>query len=280
MKTRVAVALMFAFSFVGAAHAQVKAGTIIVFQLTQDEFVIAADSRTVFDDRPPDDTRCKIRALDRQFVVAVSAVPIYVPGLNDVFPVPAWNSTEEAKTIGQRFISGLPEGSTETVNAIADAWAVDVQSKWIGLNTFYPDRVRTVAGREGGILTNGLFAFAQNGQISVAAGLITLGSSGIQYSRVGLPSCMTEPCATGKTQVAGEFIRVTSERARQEKAHFTASAKLLARASAATIRVVRLADLTIAYDNSGTVHEPIDGLELFNDGSIRWFSRKDDCPAN
>jgi hypothetical protein len=91
---------------------------------------------------------------------------------------------------------------------------------------------------------------------------------------------MTEPCATGKTQVAGEFIRVTSERARQEKAHFTASAKLLARASAATIRVVRLADLTIAYDNSGTVHEPIDGLELFNDGSIRWFSRKDDCPAN
>jgi hypothetical protein len=57
--------------FCFSARAQVASGTVIVFQITNSEFVIAADSRALFSNKAPDDTQCKIAALSSQFVVGI-----------------------------------------------------------------------------------------------------------------------------------------------------------------------------------------------------------------
>jgi hypothetical protein len=261
------------------AHAQVEAGTVIILQLTQDEFVIAADSGAIFSNKPPDDSQCKIAALDRQFVVGVSGAANYVPGGADILQ-PTWDAIEDAKRIARIYAYGLPGGSGATVSAIADLWASNLQSDWRNVYAFYPDRVIEAAKMGKGILTNGLFAFSQNGIIAFTIRSITFSDQGIQISMPPIPDCTSEPCASGMTDVPLEFIKVTSQRAREEKKRFKVIPSLLARTSFDMVRAVRLVDLTITYDPSGMVGGPIDALELFEDGSIRWFSRKCNCPEN
>jgi hypothetical protein len=67
MKLLIVLGAVCLFCF--SARAQVASGTVIVFQITNSEFVIAADSRALFSNKAPDDTQCKIAALSSQFVV-------------------------------------------------------------------------------------------------------------------------------------------------------------------------------------------------------------------
>jgi len=279
MKREVLAILGAIFLCCCTAHAQIESGTVIVLQFTQDEFVIAADSRGSFSNGSPEDTYCKIAAFDRQFVVGVDGAAAYIPGDADVFR-PSWNAVEEAKRVARIYGPGLPLGPGATVSAIADLWATNLQNDWRSLYAIYPDRVINQAKKGEGILTNGFFAFAQNGDIALTMRSITFGDRGIQISTTSLLYCGVQPCASGKIDVTMEFIKLTSDRAREEKKHFTVSPSVLARASFEMARAVRLVDLTITYDPTQTVGGPVDGLELFKDGSIRWFSRKDNCPAN
>lgn len=73
MKRR-AVLLVGLFSY--SAVAQISSGTIIVFHLTKDKFIIAADSRAVFKGKP-EDSDCKIAAFHHQFVFATSGASGY-----------------------------------------------------------------------------------------------------------------------------------------------------------------------------------------------------------
>jgi hypothetical protein len=46
------------------------------------------------------------------------------------------------------------------------------------------------------------------------------------------------------------------------------------------LRVFRLVDLARAYDSTGEIGGKIDAVELLGNRTVRWFARKDNCPAN
>lgn len=263
----------------GLVCAQIASGTVHVFQLMPNKFVIAADSRAIYPNKPPEDTACKIAALDRQFVVGVGAAASYAPGKEDLFRR-SWDAIEEAKRIARTHITENPQDAASTVTAIADVWAFTVQNDWKALYSVYPERVAEAAKASKGILTTGLFAFAQNGQIAFIVRSITFDDRGIQVGNPPLPDCKIQPCASGQTDVPMEFIKLTSERALEDKKKFKVSKSELVRASFEMVRAAHLVDLTIRLDKSGTVGGPIDGVELFSDGSVHWYKRKANCPAN
>jgi len=85
------------FLVVHATFTQVGTGSIIVFELAKDKFVIAADSRASFSDRPPEDNHCKIAAFKSNGVIFAAGNATGYPnkGLADLMP--SWNVVDEAR---------------------------------------------------------------------------------------------------------------------------------------------------------------------------------------
>jgi hypothetical protein len=246
------------FPAVYPTQAQVNTGTVIVFQLANDKFVIAADSRSTVRNKPPEDNHCKITAFESDHVVfAVSGAAYALPATaND--PMPGWDAVEEAKKAVLK-------------DHIAYYWETRMLSIWTKMMLYHPKDVLEVASKEHGFLTTGIFAVARNGKITIRVTNIKFikGKPRIKHSDVG--DCKSQPCATG-------MIEVTSK--------YEASGKDVVKISTSQtesleiLRVVKLVDLTIAEDPSGTVGGPIDVLELLNDGTLRWRQKKDNCPES
>jgi hypothetical protein len=170
---------------------------------------------------------------------------------------------------------GLQMARRLPLKAIANRWAVRLQSNWTKLYAAYPDRVITAATKGKGVLTNGFFVFTQNQRIAFTIRSVTFDGHKIRTSTPPLPDCITQPCASGKIDIPMEFIKLTSRRARLEKQRFIVPKSV----SFEMAHAIRLVELTIANDKTHEVGGPVDGLELLENGSIRWFRRKDNCPA-
>ena len=71
------IALAFLVLAGGLSNAQVGHGTVVILDFFKDKLAIAADSRITFNDRPPDDSFCKIRVFRHRIVFAqhVLALP-------------------------------------------------------------------------------------------------------------------------------------------------------------------------------------------------------------
>jgi hypothetical protein len=246
-----------------AAHAQVS-GTIIVFDATTDGFFIAADSRAVFNDKRWEDTHCKIAAIDENVVFAVSAAAAYPADSTD--PVPAWDAIREARTAAN--IPRAPSNSGDAVVRIADAWAKQMETKWNLVKRFHPEKLREAELHGKGVLTNGIFAVGGGDSVSFTVRSIRSENANITWEA---PPITCTLCASGELGVFLEFAGRTSDRAKSHEGDLPASPLLT---------VVRLVDLTIAYDKSGNVGGPIDALRLARDGRITWFQKKRDCAEN
>ena len=98
----------------------------------------------------------------------------------------------------------------------------------------------------------------------------------VEHTVEAIPlDCAAKICATGITDVFDESTRSPpkSERAMREG--------ILNPTTDETGRVKRLVELSIRYTRPrDEVGGPIDVLELWNNGRIRWVSRKSNCPEN
>jgi len=255
------------------AYPQVSSGTVIVFQLVNGKFVVAADSRGIFKGIP-NDTYCKIAAFRQQVVFAVAAGPFYVPGNPDA--APAWSATEEASKAIAINPSKEQRDSVSRVNSIADTWASSMITNWRILNLIHPNFVSQFALAENGSLTTGIFAAASHESVSLTARAIVL-KNGIVTAVHLDEDCSSGPCVSGMADIFAEFILGKTERAKKEARSPLSLPKGMSREMA---HIIRLVDLTIAYDPTQTVHGPIDAVELSGDGSIKWFGRKEQCPES
>jgi hypothetical protein len=253
-----------------------------VFQLVNHKFIVAADSRAIFKGQP-NEHYCKIAAFRGQFVFAVSGGPSYTPGDALLDPAPAWDAIKEADAALLMNSSSQPLGfltsnldTATRVNAIADTWVRSMTLNWQLLYGLHPDIVKRFAEDEHGVLTIGIFAFAVGGTVSLTTRQIRFINGIIQSDAPNIVECSEHPCASGMTGIAAEYIFATSERAKNE--NWTASPEVLHWMGADMAHIIRIADLTVAYDKSGMVGGPIDALELAYDGSFRWIQRKDECP--
>ncbi|MGB2675752.1 MAG: hypothetical protein WAN12_01540 [Candidatus Acidiferrum sp.] len=255
------------------ASAQISTGTIIVFHVAKDRFIIAADSRAVFKGKP-EDIDCKIAAFDHQFIFATSGGAGYRPAKEGLDPAPAFDNVEEAR---RAIRSRRSKNDADDLKGVADAWAENVARDFRSVYIIHPEIVLEAATKERGTLANGLFARAIRGEIVLAFRSITFSQARPDFIAVeSIPQdCAARICATGITEVFEEYTSSPprSERAKREG--------ILNPTTDETGRIRRLVQLSILYTHpAGEVGGPIDVLELWNNGRIRWVSRKSNCPEN
>jgi hypothetical protein len=258
------------FIAVNATHAQINAstGTVIVLEVTDDEVVIAADSRGTTIGKTPDDTQCKIAAFKSHHAVfaATGATVVVMDKLG-------WDAISDAK---QSFIENA-YSSSENARALISvgmAWAQKAVTAWGLMLTRYPDTTRKLANDRGGNLATGIFGGAIGNQIDLIGVNLRLSADHISTQPNDLQSlCFNHPCAWGHAETEDKYVR-------SGKNYMTASPKMLKKYGDPLLRVVRLVELTIAEDKSRAVGGRIDALSLRKDGSIRWYRKKPNCPES
>jgi len=254
-------------------HAQISAGgTIVVFQLAKNEFVIAADSRAVVNSgESAEDNACKISAFKSNGTVfAVGGFDYYERGKDDLMP--SWSAMKEAK---RAVVLSGPTGTMDAADAarkIAQIWGHNTLKRWEQMRVHQPRVVSALAFAGKGILNTGLFVSSRKGSVAFAWTAVILNDGKLSITHPTFP-CTSLPCAFGKMEV---FNRYGSS----DKDFMTPPASSMKSWSFELLRVIKLVELTIAEDTSGGVGGPIDALELLNDGTIRWRQRKGSCPEN
>jgi hypothetical protein len=253
------------FLVVHAAHAQIRTGTIIVFELAKDKFAIAADSRAIFSDRPPEDNHCKIAAFKSNDVIFAAGNATGYPNRGIADFMPSWDVVDEARRAvdAERVIKRT--NATDAANGIVSLWENNMLARWTQMMLYHPEDVRYIAAKNEGHLTHGVFAVARAGSIAIALTSIVDDNGKLRAERAPVKCPVGEICATGKLEIFKKYI--------------TAGKKFMV-TDPPLSRVIKLVELTIAEDKSGTVHGPIDAVELLNDGTIQWRHKKSNCPEN
>lgn len=270
--------LAISFFIPSLAQAQVHAGTIIVYQLTNGKFILAADSRDTINRSkglpvPPNDKYCKITTFGRRFVFAPTGVSIY--DSHGLGIVKTWDVNEILKAVIAEHPISDNIDARKQLNAIADAWVDSMKKEFWNMYLFYPYWVPGIAKEQGGELTTGIFALATNNQVVFTTRHIRF-DDGIIWTMSGqVGTCEAHPCAAGATDIATEYIFGTSERARAET---YVSPAILSFTDRAAFKIIRIAEIAVALDTSETLGGDVDALELSPTGGKRWLQRKDNCP--
>ena len=269
--------LLLALLICSLTHAQISSGTVVVFQLVNGKFIIAADSRASNSNgTPPTDTYCKIATLGEQFVFARTGAGSYESlRLRDLMKT--WDARDDLSAALSKNPISDKVTAEKQVTAIADTWAEFMKNDWFRIYLLRPEDVLKLAKKQNGGLTFGIFALAVSGDIGVTWRRITFtdGIVGSETPPIDV-GCIIHPCAAGMTDVVDEYLLRNSKRARAET--YSASPEVLVGMGKDMVEIIRLVDLTEAFDKSGAVGGSIDALELSLGGGKRWIQRKNNCP--
>jgi hypothetical protein len=254
-----------------SASAQIKTGSIVVVGFLKNKLVIAADSRGTYKtSRPKNDDQCKIAALSNHAVFAsTGAIGYGSGGIGD--PVSSWANVKEAGNASDAV--GVRTHGKERIEQIADAWVQIVSIDWFITYLFHPE---VLDAMEDNVLSIGFFATAEDGEIFSTLRAIVF--DGTTFSGEQRQFTTGPFCAFGKVGVYNELMTPASDLAKSEAEHWTISPTLTQRLDWGTLRAIRIADLTAAYEPSGDVGGHIDAVELWDNGSIHWVARKCQCP--
>jgi len=255
------------------AHAQINSSSIIVLELVDSKIIMAADSRIIIGSSPPIDNHCKIAAFREHLLFGATNGVARYSSKHDL--APAWDAVEEAKRAIQATPITHAQNSQTWLAGIVDNWVEKMLFYWRAEDLVYHDEVRKFADSQQGSLTTGIFAAALNGELTLTVRRIKFDSNGVSVYSLPVGGCRVMPCAAGMTDIYTEYVTHASPRAKAET--WTASPLLLQHISPEMLRVIRLVDLTIAYDKSGEVGGHIDAVEMQTDGSIHWYQRPN-CP--
>lgn len=266
------------------ARAQVSSGTIIVFNFSKNQIVVAADSRAVDQNTGvPDDSYCKIAIIGHQLIFTTAG---NVRSINHpVSLVESWDNTELARDAVRKVPSG--ENGSVYMDAIATNWTNAIAGHWISLYGWNRLKVSQLAEAGQGQLTAGIFIQAKGLVLrGIAIDLdVTAFLNPIKY-RIAptLGNCWPcgqeqgeQICAGGKhIDIAAKFCSK-----RETNAKICVRTPLI-KANANTRLAIKIAELTIdAYEKTaGDVGGKVDAVTLSNDGGITWNSRKPNCPEN
>lgn len=269
------------------ALAQISSGTSIIVNLTKDELVVAADSRTVYvETGVPDDSNCKIAAFRRQLVFVSAGGSHIIGTTTGLGDIEGWDNVELARDA----VRNVPEAETSDayIKAIADHWANAVVEHWNSLCSKYPLTCMKEAEINKGQFTSALFFGAK--------GLLT---RGVAIYPSNMITFTPATYATGKElsgcslcgqkhgneiYAAGSHLDVAvnfcSKRKHGDK--IDVRTPLKGRPSESTKLAVKIVELTIdAYEKTaGDVGGKVDAITLTKDGSMTWNSLKHDCPEN
>lgn len=269
---KVPYCLVIVFLFQNIATAQVRKGSIGIIYYSTDKIIIAADSKGSLVNQPPVYTECKVSALGQHIIFFSANLTAW--GGGGPFD---WNSTEEAHRAYERL---EPTHENQGLAAhVAVEWASAVTEDIRRIYVSNPQAIINTA--ENGVLTDALFGESEGTHLTLFWERIVVNQSSITPI-AATPLTPINPVgfvAAGKREIFDEFTSLTSPRAKREAKEWAKKSLRIRPEDRDLMKAIRLADLTVAYDQSGTVGGNIDALELRRGGEVRWKQRKDSCPA-
>jgi hypothetical protein len=266
---------MFLLLMTHAAFAQIQHGTIIIFNISKDELVVAADSRQtdVETHGPPNDHYCKIAAFGGQTIfTAVGVTGVSYPGIH-------WTNIDVARSVIKSVRA--ENGGKASAHDLASAWGRTMQNNWRSAYLISPGKISQVAETSNGQIAAGMFAQIEGGEIHIEGAAIvvdTLRLEPITLATGPLGDCF--PCGTTGSRIcaAGKTITTTEEFCR--KPNLVLSPPLVSKIDREAALAVEAADFVIAQDKTGEIGGSVDAVELGTDGRLRWRQRKAECPEN
>jgi hypothetical protein len=273
--------------------AQIRSGTIVVFDFTKDELVVAADSRSITKPGVPPGESCKIAAFHHEFIFTNVGSISYVR-IDPTDPIADWNNTDIAKESLHNASEGM--NLTDTyMDAVVNYWANIVEGHWndlcranrrqctndnVGLGPLSTISQRTE-------LTTGIFVGAKGLPLRGAAIYFDSDLAKI-FNPVGhtigvaLSHCW--PCGQGEQLcAAGSHVDVAAQFCSDRKPDTKLSLRTtLRRADEHAKLAVEIVEKTIdAYEQTaGDVGGPVDAVTITKGGKIIWNSLKNNCPDN
>jgi hypothetical protein len=258
-----------------AAFSQVGSGTLITVQDFQDKIIVAADSRTTFPcpipfvcpHLPKEDNHCKIAAFRHQLVFAIAGAESTM----------YWNATEEAHVAARTIDMSNKPTAAELANTFADAWAKRMKGDWETLIAISRETVRQMAQTFGPLFDTGYFAATANGHVALTAREIVFHTDDTIHM---LPApaewnwnCSRHFCPS--SPISMDVLDPLRVDMRGDDVPYP-----LLFPSPETLAMIRVIDLTIEDNPDGDVGGPVDAVELYASGGIRWFHSKANCPEN
>jgi hypothetical protein len=283
MRTAIFLFVLVSYS----ACAQVSSGTIIVFNFTKDQLVVAADSRVINEDtRVPNDHECKIAVFDHQLVFA--SVGNARRAGSPIDTVPSWDNWGVAKVaLEQASHISLKQGELRT---IADTWGSAITENWKLFYRWHPNELGRLLSKTGGI-TMGFFAEGSEEAFYFKAARIKFDAASpdpIGYEIGDLIGDSRECWPCGQLQgrqicAVGVHPDVAAQFCSQRKHGDRIDVRTpLQGASENTKLAVKIVEMTIdAYEKTaGDVGGNVDAITLVKGGNPIWNSRKANCPEN
>ncbi len=275
------------------ALAQISSGTIVIFNFTKDEIVIAADSRGRNDDigRPPDDSYCKISAFRHQFIFTTVG-GIHFTKTNPTSIVESWDNNDVARAALHNAAKGMIIDDAY-MDTVASYWAQIIKSNWSSLCIFDREKCTKNIGLPGlGMhsrteLTAGIFIgakglFIRSAEIDFDSDMTKM-LNPVEYKiSAALNQCW--PCGQGEQIcAAGSHMDAAAQFCSERKPNTKLSVRTaLTRADEHAKLAVQIVEETIdTYEGtSGDVGGAVDAVTITKDGKITWNARKKNCPEN
>ena len=274
------------------AAAQFQHGSIGVIYYTPEKLVMAADSRVLITPAATlfgtpavsgtSDNECKISALGNT-VLFVSTSITRVFGYGPL--VPDWDNTTSARAAFDKITSG---GTARgRVEEIANEWSTQISIRFNGLAALRPDAFQQMLNSTGaGAITAAYIGGLDNAGNPKLYDIVVLPNTlptGVVAPVHKVPTCPYHNfCPVGVRDglsIVSEFAEGITDRAKKESSEWKPPRRAPQRDYDAH-RTKRMVELVIRYHDGTDVGGPIDFAQLQRDGTLRWISKKDNCPAN
>ena len=260
------------------AFAQMEAGTFIAVNSSQDEIVIAGDSRST-DHFSKFDDRCKVTALGNRLVFAASG---FTAASSAGGGPAAWDAHSIARNLFTKLSSENKSTWQPLPVRLADAWEKEVERKLV--LTFKSDR-KAFANAEGDELVEVVFAWFDKGRPIILIGRIKydIGPDGNLYARFDKEvSLAGRSVMLGDGNIARELEYHRSARARRWMKTLPVSRDPVA---TKTIREVQFAidhsrKIQVGGESVPVIGGQIDAVRLTQAKGIEWLKRKPNCPSD
>jgi hypothetical protein len=262
------------------AFSQVRSGTIVVINVTEDQIVVAADSLAINQGTGvPDYSHCKIAALDHQLIFTSVGNTIFVNNLSGEV---IWDNIIVARDSVRDSASA---GVIDIDTAIAK-WAQAAKGHWDSISQ---SQARDIAEKNKSQFTAAaLIGKGLTGKIAVIDYDTNVFSIDRVRERTGnlsnVDGCL--PCGQlkgGKICGMGAHPDVMTEFCSKRKHGDRISVRTpLKGASQSTKLAVKIVEMTIdTYGKTAKdVGGKVDAVTITKGGAITWNSRKENCPEN
>jgi|GEM_PF-1747631 len=247
--------------------AELETGTVIVVAFNGARIVVAADSRASFMKEGFQDEVCKISNPARNVVFAAAGIA----------GTSTWSARDIAQSVARRHVGDNPYLSASTLESIAQAWAREMADR---IRELPPASVlKYLRDSQSSAVFAGLdrsdainLVQVQLQPVAAAVGVDVR----IQVKPVAVDPARTQYLVLGRPQIAMEFLKVSSERARVETSrwpeYFSGQADPEERVA------LRLIELTNYLDpRKDLVGGSTAALRLDGKSGLRWIERPPTC---